>query len=308
MATTVETVSATTHPITQIPLPHFANASGLDIRLASRAGTLSTPTTGLATGYLQANLIVLPTIYAADFRAFCKRNPVPCPLLAESAAPGDFRTLISHVPGFSGSQIAGDIDLRRDAPRFTVYRDGVEDASAKGSGNVEKCWTSDHVAFLIGCSFSFEGALIRAGLPVSHITHGRNVAMYRTKLRLCDAGRFEDRYMVVSMRPYSAKDIEAIKAVTAPYELTHGQPIAYGWEGAEKLGIVDITKPEYGDSPVDADGQAFSENSKEIPVFWGCGVTPQNAVRGGPVKGTVLGHLPGHMLVLDIREEDVFRP
>jgi uncharacterized protein YcsI (UPF0317 family) len=233
---------------------------------------------------------------------------VPCPLLAESASPGDYKNLKSYIPGITGEQIAKDLDLRNDVPKYMVYQDGEAIEEERGCPNVEKFWDkNDHIAFLIGCSFSFERALIEAGLDVTNIEHGKNVAMYRTTLRLCDAGRFQNRQYVVSMRPYEIGQIEHVKAVTRPFELTHGEPIAWGWRAVKELGIKDITRPEYGDAPVCKDGSPFNEDSGEIPVFWGCGVTPQNAVLGHAVEGIVLGHMPGHMLVLDLKEEDVFK-
>jgi uncharacterized protein YcsI (UPF0317 family) len=285
----------------------YSKASGLDIRLAARSGRFTTPTTGLAAGHLQANLIILPSMYADDFRLLCQRNPVPCPLLAESAAPGNFRNLKSHIPGILGDQIAKDLDLRKDAPQYMVYEDAEEVEEEKGCKDIEKWWTDDHIAFLIGCSFSFEDALTREGLVVKHIQHGKNVPMYRTTMRLCDAGRFQNRTYVVSMRPYEIGEVEAVKAVTATFALTHGQPLGWGWHNVRELGIKDITKPDYGDPPVSADGSPFNEDSGEVPVFWGCGVTPQNAVLGHAIPGVVMGHSPGHMLVLDLKEEDVFK-
>ncbi|KIW06870.1 uncharacterized protein PV09_02546 [Verruconis gallopava] len=293
--------------MTKNEIQDYSKATGRDVRLAARSGDLTTPTTGLAAGYLQANLIILPANYADDFRQLCQRNPVPCPLLAESASPGDFRNLKSHIPGISGQQIASDLDLRKDAPRYVVYKDADEVKGQKGCLDIERWWADDHIAFLIGCSFSFENALMEKGLVVKHILHGRNVSMYRTTMPLCDAGRFQKRSYVVSMRPYELGEVEAVKAVTRPFGLTHGEPLGWGWQTAEALGIKDITKPEYGDAPVCADGTPFTRDSREVPVFWGCGVTPQNAVVGNSISGIVLGHLPGHMLVLDLREEDVFK-
>lgn len=280
--------------------------TGLDVRLAARSGTFKSHTPGLAPHHLQANLIVLPSALAPDFRNLCTRNPVPCPLLAESLTPGNYRELKSHIPGISGAQIAADLDLLRDIPRYMVYSDG--EVVSEVCKDVVDWWDEEnHVAFLIGCSFSFERALIEAGLGVTNIQHGRNVPMYKTTLRLCDAGRFSNRTYVVSMRPYEIGQVEHVKAVTRPFGLTHGEPIAWGWKAVKELGIRDITKPEYGDAPVCADGSLFTEEAGEVPVFWGCGVTPQDAVVGRAVEGVVLGHMPGHMLVLDLKEEDVFK-
>ncbi|OIW26937.1 hypothetical protein CONLIGDRAFT_635160 [Coniochaeta ligniaria NRRL 30616] len=283
--------------------------TGLAVRLASRTGALTTVTSGLAPTHLQANLIVLPSRYASDFRLLCARNPVPCPLLAESSAPGSFSTLTTHLLSSTGTPVAvaSDIDLRRDAPAYRVYRDGKL-VSATEPKDVIPEWTEDHVGFLIGCSYSFETALTRAGLPPRHITLSRNVAMYRTTVPLCAAGIFAGGTYVVSMRPYRPSEIETVRAVTRPFVQTHGEPIAWGWEGAKQLGIKDISKPEWGDVVLGEDGETvFTEQDEEfVPVFWGCGVTPQNAVMMAGLEGTVMGHAPGYMIVLDVREEDVF--
>lgn len=281
-------------------------ATGLSVRLASRSGDLTAVTAGLAPSHLQANLIVLPSRYAADFRLLCARNPVPCPLLAESSAPGSFSSLRSHLG--SPVEVAADIDLRRDAPAYRVYRDGKLASADEESRDIVPHWTADHVGFLIGCSYSFEAALARAGLTPRHVVLGRNVAMYRTTVPLAPAGVFAGGTVVVSMRPYRASEIETVRDVTRPFVQTHGEPIAWGWEGARRLGIPDISKPDWGDVVLGEDGKTvFTEEDEEfVPVFWGCGVTPQNAVMMAGLEGTVMGHAPGYMIVLDVREEDVF--
>jgi len=251
---------------------------------------------------------VLPSHYAPDFRTLCKRNPVPCPLLAESLSPGEYARLKSHVPGIDdGERIARDVDLRRDCPKYMVYRDGEVVEEGK---DVMAWWDEkEHVGFLIGCSFSFERALMEEGLTVTNIKHGRNVSMYKTTLPLCPSGVFQKCTYVVSMRPYRPDQIPHVRNVTRPFDLTHGEPIAWGWDAVRELGIKDIAKPKYGDAPVCLDGSPFSSeetSNGEVPVFWGCGVTPQDAVRESRIEGVVLGHLPGHMLVLDLKEEDVF--
>ena len=292
--------------------------TAIDVRLASRAGALTTPTAGLAPSYIQANLIVLPEKYADDFRLLCARNPVPCPLLAESASPGTFDRLLSYVRAGGATEhqhqqtlpLATDIDLRRDAPRYRLYTDGKLDTS-KGSEplDVAAHWEPDHVGFLIGCSFSFETALAEAGLAPLHMTQGRNVPMYRTSLRLCPAGVFTRSTYVVSMRAYRAADVEKVREVTRSYVATHGEPIAWGFESIASLGINDITRPEWGDPPMGSDGQTpfgWDNDDELVPVFWGCGVTPQEAVVRANLQGSVIGHAPGHMIVLDVQDHDVF--
>ncbi|KAH6656392.1 DUF1445 domain-containing protein [Truncatella angustata] len=280
--------------------------TGQDVRLACRTNTIALPTSGLAPGYLQANLIVLPSRYASDFRLLCARNPVPCPLIAESAAPGSYDRLRSHIPG--APAVAADLDLRRDAPAYMVYRGGKLIKSH--APDVEAEWTRDHVAFLVGCSFSFESALAAAGLPARHAVMGRNVPVYRTAVPLCPAGVFAGGAYVVSMRPYPASCVDRVREVTRRYGATHGEPIAWGWDAVRRLGIQSIDQTQWGDAPLMLDGrplgQAFGSD-EEVPVFWGCGVTPQEAVMraGAAIEGTVMAHAPGYMLVVDSKDEDV---
>ncbi|KAH0380267.1 hypothetical protein KCU92_g7664, partial [Aureobasidium melanogenum] len=281
------------------------SSTGVAVRLAAREGSLAGVTSGLAPSFLQANLIVLPSRYAADFRLLCARNPVPCPLLAESSQIGSYDSLESYIAGLKGEKIASNIDIRFDAPRYMVYQDGVLSASHVEDISAE--WTEDHVAFLIGCSYSFETALINEKLPPRHFVMQRNVPMYRTNIPLCPAGVFTGATYVVSMRPYKRSDIERVRDITRPFVTTHGEPIAWGWDGMKNLGISDISKPDWGDVPLEMNGQPLdSSNNDVVPVFWGCGVTPQEAVMRAGLKGTVLGHAPGHMILLDVKDEDVF--
>ncbi|KIX00195.1 uncharacterized protein Z518_10333 [Rhinocladiella mackenziei CBS 650.93] len=282
--------------------------SGERVRLAARSGTYTKQTSGAAPTYVQANLIVLPSRYADDFRLLCRRNPVPCPLLAESEGIGKWNQLKSWIEGLTGDEMAKNVDLRHDFPKYMVYQDGV--LTKSHCLNVEAEWTEDHVAFLIGCSYSFESALVAAGLVPAHMVHGRNVPMYRTSIPLAPAGAFRYSTYVVSMRPYRRKDIDRVRDITRPYVATHGEPIDWGWDAVTRLGIKDICRPEYGETPVTADGSPFAGSlgtgdEEIVPVFWGCGVTPQEAVRRAGLKGTVIGHAPGYMLVLDARDWNI---
>jgi uncharacterized protein YcsI (UPF0317 family) len=288
---------------TQLPI---SSPTGLSARQAARNGAYTSFTSGLAPSFIQANLIILPSRYATDFRLLCQRNPVPCPLLAESKSTGKWDELKSWIKGVADESIAADVDIRHDAPRYNVYQDG--DLVKSQVTDIVKEWTDDHIAFLIGCSFSFESALTVSGLPPRHIIMNRNVPMYRTNSPLCPAGAFTGSTYVVSMRPYKKIEIETVRDVTRPYVTTHGEPIAWGWDAVRKLGIKDINVPEWGDAPLAIDGRAFDEEhavDEAVPVFWGCGVTPQEAVMRANVEGTVMGHAPGHMLVLDVKEEDL---
>lgn len=284
--------------------------TGEDARLQARTNEWDSPTSGIAPGYLQANLIILPSKHAKDFEILCARNPVPCPLLASSKAPGDFNNFKSHVPGVSNEKIAKGIDIRTDTPRYNVYTNGKLTETAVPS--IESHWDkSDHVAFLMGCSFSFENALMDAGLPPAHMVHGRNTPMYRTNIPLAPAGVFKNSTYVVSMRFYRRSEVEKVRDITRPYVTTHGEPVAWGWDGMRKIGVRCVQKVDWGDSPVTVDGHEVDEMEEEkkadglVPVFWGCGVTPQLVVTNARIQGVVIGHSPGYMVCLDVREEDV---
>lgn len=255
------------------------------LREQIRSGKFSGPTAGLALGYSQANLVILPEALAADFRTFCDRNPGPCPLI-EVTQPGVFEPRCA--PGG---------DLRTDLPRYRCYRQGelvdrptevlswLEEA-APGNGGQSG---SRAVCFLLGCSFTFEAALIRAGIPVRHIELGCNVPMYRTSIRCQSAGPFAGP-MVVSMRPMTQEQAERARQITLKLPQSHGAPIHLG-EPAD-IGIADIGRPDYGD-PVEI-------RPGEVPVFWACGVTPLEAILSGRPAWAVV-HEPGHMFVTDIK-------
>jgi len=244
------------------------------VRSAVRAGDFRGHTAALMPAFAQANLTVLPRDLADDFLAFCTRNPKPCPVL-DVTAPGSPEPV----------KIAPGADVRTDIPRYRVYRDGelVEERD-----DLLDLWRDDLVAFLIGCSFTFEGELIAAGVPVRHIEAGRNVPMYRTDRPCAPAGQFHGP-LVVTLRPIPPEHVDAAIAVTERYPAVHGGPIHVG--DPADLGITDLARPEWGDPPVMRPG--------DVPVFWACGVTPQ-AVAIAAKPPLMLTHAPGHMLVTDV--------
>lgn len=248
------------------------------IRMAIRQGKWSKPTTGLAPGFTQANLVILPKRYAYDFLLFCVRNPKPCPLL-EVTDTG------SPVP----RQTAPEADLRTDLPKYRIYRKGVlEDEVTDISGY----WSDDFVSFLLGCSFTFEKALLQSGIPIRHIDEGCNVSMYRTHIPCHPAGMFKGP-MVVSMRPMKSRDVIRAVQITSRFPSVHGAPVHIGHP--EEIGIRDLTQPDFGDPVTVYEG--------EVPVFWACGVTPQ-AVAMASKPDLMITHAPGHMFMTDIREEE----
>ncbi|MDX1800076.1 MAG: putative hydro-lyase [Marinobacter sp.] len=244
------------------------------VRQAARDGLLTGPTSGLASGYVQVNLVILPEDQAAGFLRFCQANPKPCPLLAVTE-PGD-RTC---------SIMARDLDIARDVPAYRIYRNGV---ASETVADVAEDWRDDLVTFALGCSFTFEHALIQSGLSVRHIDQGRNVPMYQTSLPLIAAGGFGGN-LVVSMRPFSAADAIRAIQITTRYPQVHGAPVHLGNPGL--IGISELHAPDYGDAVTVAD--------HEIPVFWACGVTPQQVLIDSGVSFAIT-HSPGHMLVTDI--------
>ncbi|MBR8653570.1 putative hydro-lyase [Achromobacter sp. Marseille-Q0513] len=243
-------------------------------RLDARSGRLTGPTANLAPGHVQANLAILPRALAADFLHFCQRNPKPCPLLAMSE-PGD-----PSLP-----ELGQDIDIRSDIPRYRVWKHGELVAEPT---DVRDWWRDDLVSFLIGCSFSFEEAMLDNGLPVRHIQQGCNVPMYRTNVPTHRAGVFGGP-LVVSMRPLKAADAIRAIQVTSRFPSVHGAPVHLG--DPSLIGIADIAKPDYGD--------AVEILPDEIPVFWACGVTPQSVVASVKPEFCIT-HAPGHMLVTDL--------
>lgn len=259
----------------------FAAMKPADLRGLIRKGKLTGPTTGMCNGYAQGNLVVLPKALAWDFLLFCQRNPKACPLL-EVADAGE-RTF---------AQFGKGSDIATDIPRYRVYEHGELTGEYT---DVSKFFEerNDLVSFLIGCSFSFEEALLAAGIPVRHIEQGCNVPMFKTSIATKKAGPFEGP-MVCSMRPMTPEQARRAYEITAAMPNVHGAPVQIGHP--EAIGVADVMKPDYGD-PVEI-------REGEIPVFWPCGVTPQAAVENAKPP-IVITHAPGHMFITDIRNADL---
>ncbi len=246
-----------------------------EVRHLIREGKITGPTSGMCLGYAQANLVSLPKALAYDFLLFTQRNPKACPVLE-----------VSDVGSRSLPYLAPDGDIALDIPRYHVYENGLLTGECPKADHL---WRDDLVSFLIGCSFSFEDALLEAGVPVRHMEQGRNVPMYNTSIPLSPAGVFHGN-MVVSMRPVPRELVVRAVTVTAAMPRVHGAPIHIG--DPDAIGIQDIHKPDYGES--------VTIHPNEVPVFWPCGVTPQAVVMR--VKPDfVITHAPGHMFITDIK-------
>jgi uncharacterized protein YcsI (UPF0317 family) len=250
----------------------------LAARMACRAG-MATTTAGVANGFVQGNLAILPEKLAASFHRFCQLNPKPCPVIGMSEV-GDPR-----IPS-----LGLDLDIRTDLPRYRVWRDGevVEEPT-----DVREYWRDDLVAFVLGCSFSFEEALLADDLPIRHIERNVRVPMYRTNIACQPSGPFAGP-MVVSMRPFRPADAIRAVQITSRFPAVHGAPVHLGHP--HSIGIADLAKPDYGDPvPVEAD---------ELPVFWACGVTPQAVIAAAKLPFAIT-HAPGLMLVTDLRNKQL---
>lgn len=253
----------------------YSSANPKEIRNLIRAQKITGQTSGMCAGYAQANLCILPKDLAFDFLLFCTRNPRPCPLLE-----------VGNAGSRQIRDMAENADVATDFPKYRIWKNGVLTEEVH---DISDLWQDDFVYFLIGCSFSFEAELIEAGIPVRHIEEGRNVPMFNTNIPLKPAGIFGGN-MVVSMRPIPYDLVVKAVNVTAAMPRVHGAPIHIG--SPEQIGIKDIFSPDYGD--------AVTVNDGEVPVFWPCGVTPQNAVMNAkpPIAIT---HAPGHMFITDVK-------
>src|SRR6185436_19196984 len=245
-----------------------------EIRQDIRNGKIKGITAGLGQNYVQANLAVLPQDHAYDFLLFCQRNPRPCPLIE-----------VTDVGSPEPVGVAPGADLRTDIPRYRIYKDGV---LADEVSDATPYWRDDLVAFLLGCSFTFEWALLEAGIRLWHVEHGKNVAMWRTSIECRPAGAFHGP-MVVSMRPIPAAQLSKAVTASARFPGAHGAPVHIGDPAA--LGIADVNKPGWGDS--------VGVRAGEVPVFWACGVTPQ-AVALASKPAFMITHSPGHMFITDL--------
>lgn len=257
-------------------LPDIAGLSPQEFRLLCRGGEFDGSSSGAARGHVQANLMILPREAAFDFLLFCQRNPKPCPIV-EVLEPGQFEPLCA--PG---------ADLRTDLSGYRIYENGV---LTREVADIAGFWRDDLVSFLIGCSFSFESALIEGGIPLRHVEQGINVAMYKTNMPCRPAGRFQGN-MVVSMRPVKSRDITRAVEISGRFPQVHGAPVHIGHP--EAIGIADLGKPDFGD-PV-------ALRDDELPVFWACGVTPQYVAQQSKLPFCI-SHSPGKMLVTDFRNE-----
>lgn len=253
--------------------PNDNSLSPAALRAMCRSGEFTGPTSGFAKGRVQANMMIVPREYAFEFLLFCQRNPKPCPLV-EVLEPGQF-----------SPRCAPGADIRSDLPGYRLYENGK---LVRELGDIAALWRDDFVTFLIGCSFSFESALIQGGIPLRHVQQARNVAMYRTNIPCWPAGRFQGN-LVVSMRPIHASQVARAVEISGRFPQVHGAPVHIGYP--EAIGIADLSRPDFGDAVDILPG--------ELPVFWACGVTPQYVAELSQLPFCIT-HSPGKMFVTDL--------
>jgi uncharacterized protein YcsI (UPF0317 family) len=251
--------------------------SAADVRGRIRDASYDGHTAGLAAGKLQCNLAILPQEYALDFLRFCQRNPKPCPIVGIGDSGDPAMPTLGH-----------DIDIRSDVSKYRIFRNGALDGEVTDISDV---WRDDFVTVALGCSFTFENALLRNNIPVRHIETGRNVPMYRSNITLVPAGPFGGE-MVVTMRPIPKDQVAQTKQISSRFPQAHGAPIATG--DPTQIGIADLSQPDWGDAVEIKDG--------EVPVYWACGVTPQNVLLAAKLP-ICITHSPGHMLISDVAED-----
>ncbi|UWR21730.1 putative hydro-lyase [Sulfitobacter sp. S190] len=247
------------------------------VRAQIRACAYAGHTAGLGKDNLQANLAILPAAHALDFMRFCQRNPKPCPLVGVSD---------TGVPQMT--TLGRDIDIRTDLPAYYVYRDGV---LVDAPQDITDLWQDDFVAFALGCSFTFEHALERAGIKLWHIANNTTVPMFASNIPTVSAGPFGGA-TVVSMRAIPDHQVAETIEISNRFPMAHGGPLHVG--DPAQIGIADLDRPDWGDRAPVPEGTT--------PVFWACGVTPQVAIMraGLPICIT---HKPGAMLITDVADD-----
>jgi len=250
----------------------------VEVRRAIRIGRFKGFTNTVAHGYVQGNLVIVPEKYAGDFESYCRGNPRPCPVLGISD-PG-----CPRIPA-----LADDMDLRTDVGEYRIFRAGSESGTA---GDIRDLWRSDFVAFVLGCSFSFEQELMKASVRLRHIDEGSVSPMYITNIDTVAAGEFDGK-LLVSMRGLRPADAIRAVEITSRFPAFHGAPIHIG--KPEMIGV-ELARP-YG-------GHGLTElKDDELPVFWACGATAQAALERAHLP-IAITHSRAHMVVTDRRSEE----
>lgn len=258
---------------------NLENMSPKEVRNLIRQGKLVKPTSGMCKGHIQGNLVIVPKDLAFDFLLFAQRNPKPCPILD-----------VTDIGDPEAKIMAKGSDLRYDIGKYRIYKYGelVEEIES-----IENYWRDDLVGFLLGCSFSFESAMMNASIPIRHIEDNHNVPMFITNIETKPAGSFHGK-MVVSMRPIPCQLITRAVQATSRFPQVHGAPVHIG--DPSLIGISDISKPDFGDPSIIKEG--------EVPVFWACGVTPQSIAMTSKPE-LMITHSPGYMFICDPKDEDL---
>jgi len=267
-------------PLDDLQRQDLLDSSAAEVRAAIRAGRWRGTTHDMARGYIQANLAILPEAHALDFMRFCHRNPKPCPLLD-----------VTDTGNPEARQVAPGSDLRTDLARYCLYRDGrfVEELT-----DLRALWRPDHVGFVMGCSLSFDAAMEAEGVPARSFRRGSRIPTFTSTIECVPAGPFRGP-MVVSLKPIPPRWAEQVQAVTARYPGAHGGPVHVGDPAA--IGV-DPSRADWT--------TACTIGDDEVPMFWGCGVTPQSVAMAAGIP-EMITHCVGHMFITDLRLADLRR-
>lgn len=239
----------------------------------------TSPTAGYCSGHVQTNMLVIPKEYADSFEKFAKLNSKAIPVLE-----------IIRDSHYS-KVLANGANLLNELPSYNILENGKV---VKTVTNIEEYYRDDLVFFLVGCSFTFETSLINSGIRLRHVEQKSNVTMFNTNIELTPFDMFKGK-MVVSMRPIKKDRVADACVVTSHYPDTHGAPIQVGYPGM--IGIKDLQKPDYGDT--------VEIKDDEIPLFWPCGVTPENVLKEVKLPFAIT-HSPGHMFVCDKKDSEYY--
>lgn len=250
-----------------------AQQARLDIREKRHTGS----SRGLALGYVQCNLAVVPENLAFEFLLYCQRNARACPVL-EVCDPGDTEP----------KQLAPGADLRTDLSQYAIYRNGERQPDVT---DLRALWRADLVAFLIGSGITFDGALERAGVPTD-----KHRWVLNSKIPTVPSGRFRGD-MVVTMRWLTPEQAIVATQVSSRFPHNHGAPIHIGDPAA--IGA-DLAHPLFG-GPVPALPGGL------VAVFWACGVTPQQAALEARIE-LLIAHAPAHSFVTDLEADRFCTP
>lgn len=253
---------------------HISELSPHEIRNEIRLKRWNGTTYGLAKKYAQVSPVILAEKYADDFLRLCKVNPKIFPLYG-----------VSETGNSKLSFLGEDVDVKSDLSSYRVYSNGQFNGN---TGSIKEIWQDDFVTFAIGCSLSFEEILIMQGIPLRHLQENKKIPAYQTNIELNSTGAFSGKTFV-TMRQFSTLDSTKATTLTAQFPKFHGAPLHSG--DCTQIGIKDLSKPDYGDTP--------TLYKDDIPLYWACGITVLQVIEKAEMPIAIVVN-PGYMLITDL--------